>query len=130
MDEKVYAVTDLNGYVSDMRLVAAQSLSENCEQDNLDHYISLDQMIGIVKQKSVGLDDQNRYLLNEDANEKIFEEVAIWIHNAGLAKLAAMDLIECAWDDESDEMVFWAKTPENQSNVQKDSGRKNKRDKG
>jgi len=130
MDEKVYAVTDLNGYVSDMRLVAAQSLSENCEQDNLDHYISLDQMIGIVKQKSVGLDDQNRYLLNEDANEKIFEEVAIWIHNAGLAKLAAMDLIECAWDDEINDMVFWAKTPEKKSNVRKNSKRKDKGNQG
>ena len=124
MSDQVYALTDLQGYVSQMRNVAAESLSENSENDNLDSYISLDQMIGIVKSQSLGTDEEDRYLLNEGANEKIFEEAAIWIHNVGLAKLAAKDLIDCAWDNESNEMVFWSK--ESKQNEQPKRKRKRK----
>jgi hypothetical protein len=111
---EVYAITDINGYVSQMRETAANSLTENETSDNLDHYISIDQMIGLVKTKCLGFDDNDRPLLDEKTNEEIFEEAAVWIHNVGLAKLAAQDLVECAWDTELNEMIFWAKeTPKN-----------------
>jgi len=29
-------------------------------------------------------------------------------HNVGLAKLASKGLVECAWDNETNEMIFWA----------------------
>lgn len=125
MDNQVYAITDLNGYVSEIRIAAAQTLSENSDKDNLDDYISLKQMIGLVKSHSLGTDEENRYLLNEDANEKILEDAAIWIHNVGLAKLAASDLIECAWSDENNDMIFWAKQSEKKSNERKKRRRKN-----
>jgi hypothetical protein len=66
-------------------------------------------MIGLVKSNCLGYDDNNQPLLNEKTNEKIYEETAVWIHNAGLAKLSANDLVECAWDDELNEMIFWQK---------------------
>lgn len=114
MQEEVYAITDLNGYVSQMREAAANSISENSDNDNLDSYISVEQMIGLVRSNCLGFDDENRPLLNEESNEIIFEQTASWIHNVGLAKLAAKDLVECAWDDELNEMVFWHKeTPKN-----------------
>lgn len=131
MHEEVYAITDLSGYVSQMRDAAANSLCEDqSKTDNLDDYISLNQMVGLVKQHCAGFDDENRPLVTETNNEQIFEQAAIWIHNIGLAKLAGLDLIECAWDNESNEMVFWAKEPEKKSNVQKKPRRKNKRNKG
>jgi hypothetical protein len=112
---EVYAITDIHSYVSQMRQVAANSLTDEGDStDNLDHYISIEQMIGLVKTKCLGYDDENRPLLNEETNEEIFETAAIWIHNVGLAKLAAQDLVECAWDNEYNEMVFWQKeTPKN-----------------
>lgn len=125
MDDQVYAVTDLSGYVTEMREAAAKSLSESSDNDDLDQYISIDQMIGLVKNCSLGKDDLDRYLLNEKSNEKVFEEAAIWIHNVGLAKLAAKDLIECAWSDEDNEMVFWVKEQEKKSNAQQKRRRKN-----
>lgn len=120
MGDQVYAITDINGYVSQMREVAAQSISENTESDNLDHYISIGQMIGLVKTHCLGYDDEHRPLLNESANEAIFSETSTMIHNVGLAKLAGKNLIECAWDDELNEMVFWHKeTPKNDKPKQK-----------
>jgi hypothetical protein len=106
---EIYAIVDLQGYVSQMREAAANSLCDNYS-DNLDSYISLNQMVGLVKSECVGFDDQDRPLLDEETNANIFDKTAVWIHNAGLAKLAADDLVECAWDDNSNEMIFWAKT--------------------
>jgi len=110
MQEEVYAITDLNGYTLQIREAAANNLTENgASNDDLDSYISIGQMINLVKNKCLGLDDNSRPMLNETVNRQIFEEVSVWIHNVGLAKLAAQDLVECAWDDEINEMVFWHK---------------------
>lgn len=109
MSDQVYAITNLEGYVSQMREAAAQSISENSDQDDLDQYISIGQIIGLVESHCLGFDDENRPMLNEKQNEIIFNETAAIIHNVGLAKLAAKDIVECAWDDELNEMVFWHK---------------------
>jgi hypothetical protein len=128
---EVYAITNLEGYVTQMREVAAKSLAEN-NQENLDQYITVNQMMNLVKSGCVGFDDQDRPLLDEDTNEKIFNDTTVWLHNAGLAKLAAQDLIECAWDSELNEMVFWAKskTQESKNERTKKSRRKNKKTEG
>lgn len=110
MSNEVYAIVDLEGYASQMRDAAAKSLSENYTE-NLDDFITINQMINLVKKECVGFDDNDRPLLDEDTNEKIFENIAIWIHNVGLAKLAAQNLVECAWDSEINEMVFWKPEP-------------------
>jgi hypothetical protein len=123
MADQVYAITDIQGYVSQMREVAAKALSENSEQDDLDSYISLNQIINLLNENCLGFDDNDRPLLNEKTNEKIFEEVSVWIHSVGLAKLAAKDLVECAWDEHSNEMVFWAK----ETNTDEKPKRKRKR---
>jgi hypothetical protein len=120
MSEQVYAITDIDGYVFQMREVAANSISENSHQDDLDQYISLEQMKNLLKEHCVGLDANDNPMLNETSNEQIFEEAAVWINNVGLAKLAGQDLIECAWDDDLNEMIFWHKeSPRNESSKPK-----------
>ena len=121
---KVYAITNLDGYSDEMRKAAANALCEDAT-DNLDDYISLEQMKGLVEENCVGYDDEDRPLLNEEVNELIFEEATVWINNVGLAKLAGKDLIECAWDDETGDFIFWSKKKEvdnDRSNRNKDMG--------
>jgi len=108
-DEQIYAIKDIKNYAEEMRKASALSISKNSLEDNLDDYISINQMIELVNSNCLGFDEQSRPLLNEKTNKKIFEEAAIWIHNVGLAKLAAKNLIECAWDEEVEDMVFWVK---------------------
>lgn len=128
MNNDLYAITNLAGYAVEMRQAAANSLSSDSE-DNLDDYISLDQMINLVKAECIGFDDYDRPLLNEDANEKIYESTVTWIHNVGLAKLAAKDLVQCAWDSKINEMVFWANPEINkpQKKKRKSNGQPNQR---
>lgn len=107
MSNEVYAITNLNGYASEMRDAAAKSICESYEE-NLDQYINIDQMINIIKENCIGFDYLDRPMLNEDANEKIYDSTVTWISNICLAKLAAQGYVECAWDDKINEMVFWA----------------------
>lgn len=113
-----------------MRDAAAKSLKEDYAE-NLDEYISLQQVYNIIAKESVGLDDEDRYILSEESNEVIFENIRVWIYNCGLAKLAGNDMIECAWDDESNEMVFWVKNinPTNPTDNHDTTSKKNTRTK-
>lgn len=106
-NDEIYAITNIKGYALEMRQAAAESIVDNVDE-NLDDYININQMINLVKSECIGYDDLNRPLLNEDANAKIYESTITWIHNVGLARLAAKGLIECAWDNNSNEMIFWA----------------------
>lgn len=123
---EIYTITDLDGYIHQVRATAANFLTENSfEEDDLDDFISVRQLTNLVRNSCIGFDDNDRPLLDEDTNEKIFETTVTWIHNVGLAKLAGQDLIECAWDDENNEMIFWPK--KKASNNAKSSKSKNKR---
>ena len=124
---EVYAIVDLDGYVREMRDAAAKTLAED-HDENLDEFINVHQMINLVKSECVGFDDNERPMLNEDTNEIIYEKTVAWIHNAGLAKLAAQGLIECAWDSNLNEMVFWSnETPQKRKSNDKPIKRRNKK---
>jgi hypothetical protein len=132
MSKEIYTITNLNGYASQMREVAANSFVDtNQYTDSLDDYITIEQITNMIRTECLGFDDKNRPLLDEDSNERIFENTTVWIHNSALAKLAAQDLIECAWDNDSNDMVFWVKDKESNNVQQKPkSNRKNKKSKG
>jgi hypothetical protein len=125
MDNKLYAIVDLDGYATEIREAAAHTLAEN-NTDNLDDYITITQLVQMVRKNCCGFDDDNRPLLNEKTNEQIYESTITWIHNVALAKLAAQDLVECAWDDDANEMVFWSKETKDDKPVKRRNKKKNK----
>lgn len=130
MENDVYAITDINGYASEMREAAAKSIADPFD-DDLNAYISIDQMINLIKDECIGFDDKERPLLDEYSNEKIYESTMTWIHNIGLAKLASKNMIECAWDDKENNFIFWEnQTPEIKNNDKRIKRRNQKKNKG
>lgn len=125
---EVYTIIHLDNYAEEMRASAAKSICDEYTE-NLNEYISIGQMINLIKENCVGVDDNDRPLIDEDANIKIFEETSVWIHSVGLARLAAKDLIECAWSDEDNAMVFWAKEKPENTNESHTTRKRNKRNK-
>ena len=124
---EIYTIVDLDGYVREMRDAAAKTLAED-HNENLEEFINVHQMINLVKSECVGFDDNERPMLNESANKMIYEKTVAWIHNVGLAKLAAQGLIECAWDSKLNEMVFWSnETPPKRKSNDKPTKRRNKK---
>lgn len=103
---EVYSIVDLEGYADVVRTEAASSYS--CESnESLDDYISLSQVISIIEFCSLGFDENDNNIIDQDCHSTIVDETANWIFNVGLAKLAANNKLECAWDDDINSMVFW-----------------------
>lgn len=122
---EIYAITNLEGYAEEMRVCAAKNICDTYD-DDLNEYISIGQMINLIKQNCLGFDEQNRPLLDEDANGEICEQTSVWIHNVGLARLASKDLVQCAWSDKDNTMIFWTEN-KNESKPKRKRNKKNKR---
>lgn len=103
---KNYSITDLLAYATHTRDSVASEMKPDYK-DNLDDFITVNQILDIVKEHSLGVDDDNCFIINEEIHNDIFDSIEIRIFNVGLAKLAASGAIECAWDDKENEMVFW-----------------------
>lgn len=112
--EPNYSITDLQNYALYIRDNAASSLAENYTE-NLDEFISLKQVINLIKQRSLGLDDNGDIIIDSNAFDNTFDDIRIWLYGVGLAKLAAKGLVECAWDNDLNQMVFWASNSEKTS---------------
>lgn len=101
-----YSIIDLEGYAKAMRDGAASSFEKHYTE-NLDEFISIGQVINMIKKYNLGLDDEGNYLINEQIFDDVFNDIRDWLYGVGLAKLASKGFVDCSWDDESNEMVFW-----------------------
>lgn len=107
---KTFSITDMDGFVESIRHGAAQSISEEYTE-NLDDFLTLKQVELLIVKKSLGKDSDDLYVITEDIFDDIFEDIRSEIYQAALAKLAARGIIECAWDDAENRMVFWMDSP-------------------
>jgi hypothetical protein len=105
---ETYVISDLEGYAQSIRENAARSLSETYTE-NLDHFITIQQIYSLVEENLLGIDEEDNYVIDENSYNITFDQIRTWLYNVGLAKLASKDHIECAWDNDANEMVFWAK---------------------
>jgi hypothetical protein len=101
-----YSITDIYGFVQTVRDGAAKSISEKYTE-NLDDFISIGQITNFIEQINIGIDDNGLPMITEDIFDDIFDYIRNTIYQVGLCKLAANNHIECAWDNESNQMVFW-----------------------
>jgi hypothetical protein len=111
MTNDVYSVTDLQKYAESIRKNAALSFAEYADE-NLDEFISIGQVINIIIANSIGEDEDDNLLIDENSYNKMFDEVRVWLYNVGLAKLASAGRVECAWDNDANEMIFWISSSE------------------
>lgn len=101
-----YSIVDLRGFASSMRKSAADSFTETYSE-NLDEFISVEQVINLIKSQTLGLDENDNYIIDEDIFDNIFNDIRDWLYGVGIARLAASGKIECAWNNDSNEMIFW-----------------------
>lgn len=100
-------IEDLSKCAESARELAAQNISENGYTENLDEYVSLKQVEQLIIAHSKHKNGQ--YYISEKRYNVMANILMNMIYGAGLAKLAAADRIECAWDDETNSMIFWSK---------------------
>lgn len=103
---EIHAIMNLDRYAAYIRKRAALSLAEDYKED-LDEFVTIRQTADMIVEHSMGQDEDGHYLINEESHSMLFESVRTRLYNCGLSKLAAGGMLECAWDDETNEMVFW-----------------------
>lgn len=112
MSNEFYTIENLDGYASTVREGVARSFSEDY-QENLDEFISINQIKNLIKKNNLGTDENGNYIINEEIFENLFNELRDWMYGIALSKLAAKGLVECAWDNDQNEMVFWLSDKKN-----------------
>ena len=104
--EPLYSITDLENYAVYLRDSAASSFSENYTE-NLDDFISVKQVINSIKKRSLGTDEEGNLTIDSNAFDNTFDDIRTWLYGVGLAKLSAKGIIECAWGNDLNQMIFW-----------------------
>lgn len=106
-----YIVSENKKFCKALRKQAAKYLSSE-SHSNLDEFITLDQCGQILENNCVDKDEQGRFIVNEDSYVDMLMEISKQIYQSALSKLAAENIIQCAWDNQENTMVFWV-TDEN-----------------
>jgi hypothetical protein len=113
-----FFIKDMSRFCEILRKEALFSLSDNIlEKTNIDEFITLRQCEEIVNRKCKTHDESGVKILNEDIYANMLYEIAEQIYQSALSKLAASDIIECAWDDKSQKMIFWTYKDNNLHNI-------------
>lgn len=72
----------------------------------IDNLISLSQTEHLVRQYvEPGYNDE--FILSDENYDLLCDTIKKWIYNSSLSLAASSGTIECAWDDQSNEMFFW-----------------------
>ena len=103
---KEYIIEDMKRFCKKVRSYSLGFLAEDMRQKNLKEFITLKQCAEIVKDQCP-MDENGDRAVDEDAYVDIIEQICKQIYQSALSKLAADDIIECAWDDKNDKMIFW-----------------------
>lgn len=120
-DTNIYSIVDLDGYANSLRDGVAKSFVDNYTE-NLDDYITIEQVKSVIVGYSLGQDDNGDYIINSEVFNDTFDDVREWFYEAGLSKLAAKGAIECAWDNETNQMIFWSNNNDTKSNNKIETG--------
>ena len=133
-ENTIYSIADLEGFCREVRRMVAFDMQEadnKMDDKYLDEFITVKQVEGIVHEKCLGEEDGKIYL-NIETYEDIANTVGEQIFGASLSKLAAEGILEVAWDDEINDMVFWLNedTPETRKLQKKDKKTNSKKKNG
>ncbi len=109
-----FSIIDIQEFTLMMRSFAATSLADEYlgepreyEDQELNSLMTLNQVESIVSENSVEQTKDGKYIINEDIFDKIFDDVRNQLYQSTMSQLAAKGYIECAWDNEEDQMIFW-----------------------
>lgn len=108
---EIHCIMNLEKYAEHIRKSAAQSFAKGeklDEKEDLNEYVTINQVCQMVAENALGMDEESHYLINDDGYEVLLKQIKTRIYNSGLSKLAAKDLIECAWDSKKKTMIFWS----------------------
>lgn len=108
---EVMLITDRRLFAESLREAACTSVAKGAvDVQCLDEYMTLQQVSSIIEDYIEGVDEESGSpVMSEENYVELIRDVSSSFLGACLAKLAAADLVETAWDEERGQQVFWRK---------------------
>jgi hypothetical protein len=100
-------ISNMEDYVLNIVEIVAKEIGEGTNPLEVFMYCSKQQIISLVYENCIGYNRKKEPVLNFQAYNNIFDLVLRRVQNCAIAKLAAEGYLDCAWDDELNDMVFW-----------------------
>ena len=107
-NNETYAITDIRGYRSMIAKAVADDFGAK-DPVEVFEYITPKQMEQVIEEECLGhTEEENFFLINEDAHCNILNKVISLVQSSLLSKMAANGQLECAWDEKENDMIFLA----------------------
>lgn len=103
--KRTYSITDLDGATDMLRETAFKNYTDD-PNDNINDYITKGQVVAVVRQYSLGKDDDGYFIIDDDSLEKISECISNMIVGVTLSKLASSGELDVYFDNEKNDFVF------------------------
>lgn len=107
-DLDFYSIEDMDGYCREIRLMVASDFADNLTDKEIDQYISIGQIEKIVDEFCDDHNNDGCPIICRQSHNAICEAILTRINNVGIAKLAADNTLQVAFDEELNDFVFWA----------------------
>tara|TARA_R100000278_G_scaffold109663_1_gene86707 strand:- start:2467 stop:2844 length:378 start_codon:yes stop_codon:yes gene_type:complete len=110
-----FLIKDVTTFAKELRTTIIQQLIDSKEiarpkkgeRLNKNDYITIKQVIGIIRDNIVSINDNNEFIVDMDCMDEIYFRVCDSIHGTLISRLASQGVIESAWDEEKNKFIFW-----------------------
>ena len=100
-----FTITNIEGYIDSVIKKICIELETN-EKDIMS-FISRKEVHQVIESEFLGYDNEDQMIIDMGCHIKIVNILLYKIQNLAIAKLASEGYLECAWDENVNNMVFW-----------------------
>ena len=98
-------ITNIELFAKSVRKNAAMVFPKSYS-DQINSLISIDQTKNLMK-KYIEPSYNDEFIISSDNHRLLSNEIKRWIYNRSLSVVASSGEIECSWDDNFNDMIFW-----------------------
>lgn len=106
-EAELVSVVNMEGCIEHLATTLSKEFSPEATSEDVYVFCSRKQIESIINDACIGFDEDDNPIINEKIYSEICDRIFQTVQNASLARLASEGHLECAWDDELNDMVFW-----------------------
>lgn len=100
-------ITNMDACIEEILKVSADQIDDNIKPLDILGYCTKNQIIGFFHEECLGYTEENQMVINYKTFDTVCRSVIQRVQNVAIAQLAADGYLDCAWDDDLNDMVFW-----------------------
>lgn len=102
----MFKIVDMDGFAQHVIKCAAKEM-EIANTDEVFEYITANEVSNLIVENCSDVDENDDILIDAEHFNNCLTAVIQRIQNSAVAQLASEGYLDCAWDDELNDMVFW-----------------------